>query len=377
MTPETIAPRTNMERELVRMWEQVLQRAPIGIQEDFFELGGTSVQAARIFAKIEEVFHKRLPLSVIISASTIEQLAAALLPGNSREWNAYAVPIQSGGERPILFCLGGAILWRPVSEHLGPDQPVFNIGLKPGVAERMKDRNRMERLARLMVSAVCEKQPQGLYYLAGYCQDAPFAVEIARQLTMYGHEIGLLVLIEPINPRENVRTRSATWLRRLIFRVDFRFGELRRLETGEFPGYARTRWKGLKTVVRSIHWCNYARFQVLKRQSSSPDLEQILFVAASSYKAKPLGCPTVIFRCKDWPVQSAGDPHFGWREFLTGCSETHEVPGDHEGIFREPNVKVFAEKLRACFQNSRLKERATKLREIEGHVAIIDPLLQL
>ena len=60
---EIIPPRTNLERELVRIWEQVLQRARIGIQENFFDLGGTSVQAAAIFAKIEETFHKRMPLS--------------------------------------------------------------------------------------------------------------------------------------------------------------------------------------------------------------------------------------------------------------------------------------------------------------------------
>ena len=53
---------------------------------------------------------------------------------------------------------------------------------------------------------------------------------------------------------------------------------------------------------------------------------------------------------------SGGDPYFGWREFLTGRVETHEIPGDHEVIFREPNVCVFAEKLRACLQTARQPE---------------------
>jgi hypothetical protein len=70
-----------LEKELVRIWEQVLRGAPIGIREELFEMGGTSVQTARIFAEIKEVFHKRLPLSVIVSASAIEQLAETLLPG--------------------------------------------------------------------------------------------------------------------------------------------------------------------------------------------------------------------------------------------------------------------------------------------------------
>jgi len=53
---------------------------------------------------------------------------------------------------------------------------------------------------------------------------------------------------------------------------------------------------------------------------------------------------------------SGGDPYFGWRELLGGPTETHELPGDHEGIFREPNVRILAEKLRVCLQNAQGSE---------------------
>lgn len=350
---ETTPPRTNLERELVRIWEQVLERAPIGIREDFFDLGGTSVQAVRIFARIEELVHHRLPLSLILGAPTIEQLALSLLPGKSRDRKAYVVPIQSGGEKPVFFCVGEGVLWRPLSEHLGPDQPVLNVGLEPGAIDQMKAPNPMEKLARHMVSAICEKQPLGPYYLGGFCCEAVFAYEVARQLTMYGHEVGLLVLVEPFTPSENAIARFATSLKRVIFRTGFRFRELYRLGIGEFPQYALSRWNGLKTMWTDALWRKSARFQVLKRQSSSPDLGQIVFVAASSYKPKPLGCPTVIVHCKDWPMLSAGDPYFGWRKFLTGPTETIEVPGDHIGLFRDPGVGVLAEKLRVCLQNTK------------------------
>ena len=102
---ETTPPRTKLERELTRIWQEVLQRAPIGIQEKFFDLGGTSVQAARMFAMIDETFHKRMPLSRILGAPTIEQLAASLDPSNSRDQKAFVVPIQPEGEKPALFCL--------------------------------------------------------------------------------------------------------------------------------------------------------------------------------------------------------------------------------------------------------------------------------
>jgi thioesterase domain-containing protein len=353
---ETTPPRTNLEKELVRIWEQVLQRAPIGIRENFFDLGGTSVQALRVFARIEELVHQRLPLSLILGAPTIEQLALSLLPGKSRDRKAYVVPLQSEGEKPNFFCLGGGMIWRAVSEHLGSNQPVFNVGLESGAIGQIKASNSLETLARHAVSALCEKQPQGPYFLGGFCCDGVFAYEVARQLTMYGHEVGLLVLVEPFAPNEGLIARSSTWLRRMIFRVGFRFRELRQLEFGDFPHYVRDRWTGLRRMMTDALSHGAARYHVLKNQSSSLDWDKIVFVAASSYKPKPLRCPTIIFHCKDWPMLSAGDPYFGWRNLLTGPCETYEVPGDHMGVFRNTSAGVLAEKLRVCLQNTKKVE---------------------
>ena len=254
----------------------------------------------------------------------------------------------------MFFCIGGGVLWRPLSEHLGSDQPVLHVGLDPEAVDQiMRGPEPLEKLARHMVSALCEKQPEGPYYLGGFCSDAVFAYEVARQLTMYGHEVGLLVLVEPLPPIESAICRFAKALNRMIFRAGFRLRELCSLGISELSQYAGSRWKGLKQILKEAVWRISVRSQVLKQQSSGADLFQIVFVAASSYKPKPLGCPTVIFHCKDWPMLSAGDPYFGWRKFLTGRTETFETPGDHIGMLSEPRVGVLAEKLQACLENTR------------------------
>ncbi len=351
--PDTIPARTNLERELVRIWEQVLGRAPIGIQDDFFDLGGSSVQAANIFARIEESFQRRLPVSVILGAPTIEQLGAALLPGKSWDQKAYVVPIQTKGQKPALYCVGGGAAWRTVSEHLGPGQPVFSIGLEPEAIEHIKDAYPMEALARHMVSALCRKQPKGPYYLCGYCQDGIFAYEVARQLAFYGHEVGLLALIEARNPSPHFRVRTVNGLRRNAIRLGFQFHQLYQLfRTGEFPRYLRARRGELKRFLLRMSSGVSPRFQFRARQSGRIDLQEFLYLQASFSKLKPLSCPTAIFRCADWPILSAGDPYFGWRELLNGPSEIHEVPGIHDEVFHEPNVRVLAEKLRNCLRNA-------------------------
>jgi thioesterase domain-containing protein/acyl carrier protein len=354
---ETTPPRTNLERELVLIWEQVLQRAPIGVNEDFFDLGGTSVQAARIFSRIEEVFQKRLPLSVIISAPTVEQLAAFLLPGQPRDGQAYVVPIQPEGEKPVLFCVAGGIEWRIVSGYLGPDQPIFSVELDPSAVEQMKGPNALEKLARYMVSALCAKQPQGPYYVCGYCREGIFAYEVARQLTLYGHEVGLLALIDARNPSPQLRVRMMNGVRRNAIRLAFQVDQLYRLiRAGGMPQYVRAQRARLRRFLLRMSSSVAPGFQLRARQSGRLNSDEYLYVEANVFKPKPLACPTAIFRSAEWPIMSGGDPYIGWREFLTGRIETHEIPGDHEVIFREPNVQVFAEKLKACLENTKAKE---------------------
>ncbi len=275
------------------------------------------------------------------------------LPAPSGGRLAYAVAVQKRGKEPPFFWVGPSARGHSLSSQLGPNQPFFSTGFEPQIVDQLKAPYRMEELAEHLVVALREKHPHGPYRLGGFCVGAVVAYEVARQLTMQGQEVGQLVLLEPLNPLRSTRARLATGLRRMIIRVGFRLGELRRLGIGELPIYTRSRWKGVKCLLTDMALRISARSRFQTRQLCSTDLEKILFLAANSYEPKPLACPTVVFRCKDWPMLAAGDPYFGWRELLTGRSETHEVPGDHAGIFREPNVKVLAEKLRACLRNAR------------------------
>ena len=350
---EFVAPRTETEKKLAAIWMELLKVERIGIHDDFFDLGGDSLLAIKVMLQIREVFGVVLSMHTFCPSATIAGLAKAL-EGRQESGDrlAYAVDVQHDGKEPPFCWIGGGARAGSLSNKLGPNQPFIGIGFEPQIVEQLKAPYRMEEIAEHLVLALREKQPQGPYRLGGFCLGAVVAYEVARQLTMQGQEVGLLVLFEPMNPVQSVRVRFATGVRRMIIRVGFRFNEMRRMGIGEFPVYVRSRLKGLKWLLTDMFWGISARSKFLNRQLHSPDLEKILFFAASSYMPKPLACPTVIFGCKDWPILSAGDPYFGWSELLTGLSETHEIPGDHSGIFHEPNVKVLAEKLRACLQNA-------------------------
>jgi amino acid adenylation domain-containing protein len=364
---EFVLPRTQAEKKLVAIWMELLEVERIGIYDDLFELGAHSLLAIRALSKIEEVFEVRLSMRTLFPTATIARLAEALeSPAESTDRLAYAMAAQVSGKEPSFHWIGTGAQVNSLASQLGPNQPLFGVGFEPQIVDRIKAPYRLEEIAKHLVLAIREKQPQGPYRLGGFCMGAVLAYEVARQLTMHGQDVALLVLFEPLNPLQSASIRFATSLRRMSIRIGYRFGELRRLRIGEFPVYARSRWNGLKSLSTDMVWRISARSQILQRQVCSPDLEKILFIASSSYEPKPLGNPTAIFRCKDWPMLSAGDPYFGWREFLTGRSETHEIPGDHSDMFSGPNLNALAEKLRICLQNARRADMPSETMIVHG-----------
>src|SRR4029077_17345598 len=94
-----VGPRDSIESRLVKLWEEVLDKRPVGVDHDFFELGATSLLAARLFAQIEKDFKLRIPLVTLVQAPTIKELAKVIhLPGSPDAWHSL-VTINPGGDR--------------------------------------------------------------------------------------------------------------------------------------------------------------------------------------------------------------------------------------------------------------------------------------
>jgi pyochelin synthetase len=343
-----VRPQTETEKALALIWTKLLKVDDIGIKDDFFRLGGHSLLAIRLLAKIEEAFGRRLPIAALLQTPTIERLAAVLSAEDTDQRLAYAIPIQPAGEEPPFFCVGAGPLVRPLCDALGNSRPFYSIGLKPAAVERFPQPYRAEEVGKHLAAVMREAQPNGPYYLGGFCADGIFAYETARQLTLDGCEVGLLVLFETSNPNPPRKTCLATGLKRLAIRLGYRVSQISRVKLRELPGYVRGRAEEVKSFLQRLAW-NFSRINGSREpQASELNLERLLYIAATSYKPQPITCSTSLFRGKDWPIASAGDPYLGWREMLLGPTETHEVPGDHSGIFAETNVEVMARLLKAC-----------------------------
>ncbi|MEW6406571.1 MAG: alpha/beta fold hydrolase, partial [Chloroflexota bacterium] len=196
---EVLAPRDEMERQLIQIWEQVLGIHPIGIRDNFFDLGGSSWLAVRLFAEIESVMGVPLPLSMLVQAGTVEELAETLRRQREPAPWSPLVAIQSHGTKRPFFCVHGAgghiLLFEKVARHLGADQPFFAFQAR-GIEEGQQPFTHIEDMAAYYVKALREAQPDGPYLLGGYSMGGMVAFEMAQQLQAQDQKVAMLAIID-------------------------------------------------------------------------------------------------------------------------------------------------------------------------------------
>lgn len=347
-----VPPRTDVELRLARIWEELLDLRPIGIGDDFFIMGGDSLSAVSLLAAIEREFGKVLKIQDLLAGPTIEQLANVIAQQEGDTRIAYAVPIQPHGSGPAFFCVGAGLLLRPLSEALGQRRPFYAVGLEPAGLTHLSPPYTVEGIAGHLVSAILERQPSGPYYLGGFCQNGLFAYEIAAQLKARGLTVGLLALIETVNPRPMSGHRLAKGLKRLGLKIGRRMNAMSRSRPEPLANHARNYVEELVELARRTFWRVAGQRDLRKKKFKSSVVQRVLYVAASCYKPAPLDCPAILFRASDWPIAAAGDEYLGWREFLKGRIATCEVRGDHFGILSSENVEIVAQRLQECIRSA-------------------------
>lgn len=198
------APRGELERRVVDAFERVLAVGSVAAEDDFFALGGHSLLAVSLFEELEKIAGRRLPLALIFEASTPRALAAALeAPAVGESSWANLVALKPTGTRPPLFAVaagdGNIVGFGPLARNLPPDQPFY--ALQPtGLDGRRPLDTGIEQMAERYLAALRRVQPHGPYLLAGRCNGATVAFEMAQRLRAAGEEVPLLVALDSDPP---------------------------------------------------------------------------------------------------------------------------------------------------------------------------------
>ena len=196
------------EHILTDIWQELLGHSKITIDDNFFTLGGHSLVALRLFSRIDNIFGKRLPLAMLLSYPTIRQLAALLVNNElSPSWSSL-VKIRAEGEKHPFFCIhseGGNVLdYFKLSSYMDKDRPFYGIQAR-GLDGKNILSPTIEEMALHYISQIKMVQPQGPYFIGGYCLGGVVAFEMARQMEAVGDHIAFLAMISAYRPNANWR----------------------------------------------------------------------------------------------------------------------------------------------------------------------------
>ena len=193
------APRDDTERLLCRIWAETLGVSRVGLDDNFFDVGGHSLLGAKLSVRLSEEFGQTLPLATLLKAPTVRALAEYLRSSAPLDGCVSLVAITRGSTRPLVFAvggIGGSVLgFVDLARALGPEQGFYalqSVGLD-GTREPIES---IEAMAQLYVSEMRSVQPRGPYALIGACFGATVAHEMARRLAESGEDVALLGLLD-------------------------------------------------------------------------------------------------------------------------------------------------------------------------------------
>jgi thioesterase domain-containing protein/acyl carrier protein len=347
-------PRNTLELRLLRIWEEVLNVKLIGVNDNFFDLGGHSLIAVRLFAEIEKNFGKKLPLALLFQAPTIEELATYL---SQEEWVpswSSLVAIQPSGFKPPFFCVhahGGNVLnFRDLARCLGTDQPFYGLQAL-GLDGQQPRHSQIEEMASHYLSEIKTVQPHGPYFLGGYCFGGKVAFEMAHQLRAQGQEVSLLALIDAYAP--GYRT-SLPWGQRRVAQFRFHWRNLEKLEMKDKLSYINEKMSIAGTRLGRFMRRLAAKGLTfgLSRPSVLNDVRKIRpSMRPYSPKVYP-GRITVFAPTESHSAYFRFESHLGWDRLAGEGLDIHEIPGKVASIIEDPYVKNLAQQLQACIERA-------------------------
>jgi len=196
------------EAVIARIWSDTFGISGIGIDDDFFDLGGDSSIAVTITSKIAEAFGHRIKAGALVQASTVRQISELLTDKFRPSYPSHIVPLRSDGNRPPLFIVHGlAGFLFPSAAFLSgfhADQPVYSFQV-PGYDGQQEPLDTVEDIADEYLRCMKLVSPDGPWNIAGFCNGSWIAFEMASKLRAEGKRPSSLTIIDPDVQRGRMR----------------------------------------------------------------------------------------------------------------------------------------------------------------------------
>jgi len=347
---------------LTQIWENLLNVRPIGVTDNFFEIGGHSLLALRLLVEIEQGLGRKMPLMALFEGPTIEHLAAVAW---SQERKRPQIVSLWSAEHPLKLFLvhtgGGTVLnYIPLVRHLAAEVPVYGIQ-----ANGLDGKNDPHRYIPQMATDYVEKlrriQPLGPYLLGGHSLGGIIAFEMARQLHESGQRVALLAMFDSIlsgSPEDELlQSEPGDTEARILADAAAKIARF----TGKdinLP-YQELRSLSIEAQIARV-------LDVLRQSDALPigeegaelvrnlvKVSKAHLEARRAYQPGISPVPITLFRARDVrsmdPASPGGDSvnaqSLGWSAASEVPVRILRVPGDHVTMMSEPNVRSLAQSL--------------------------------
>ena len=338
-------------RTVKRHFCDVLGLDAVGDEDSFFDLGGHSLLALELVVRLEEAVGQRITVATLYDRPTAAGVAAVLRQsGVPDKQYQFLVPVQPEGELPPIFgihVLGrNAKFYRPLAERLGPNQPIWGLGLAGGFADTSATTD-IREVSRLYVDELERCAPTGPVVLAAVSVGSVAAVEVARLLMSRGRHVPLLVLFDAAGPAASrfAISRSA----RVRIHLDLFLRSPR--------SYIGDRLSNQREVLG--RHLEVAEMQVRKRLGLAlPDRIRIRsFVednieSAVGLDLAPFPGRITVFKADDPFTDHLVDRAMGWADVALGGVDVVRLSGGHLSMLEEPFVGQLAEEFVTAIERS-------------------------
>jgi thioesterase domain-containing protein len=371
-------PRTPVEAEIASIFAAVLGLRKVGIHDNFFEIGGHSLLAVQVFSRISEVFPNATPLlATLLQRPTAAQLAAAI--GRDGVLVDILIKLRDGApDRLPFFCVPGAggnvLSMRPLAMAFPPDLPFYCLQARG--LDGSEPFHSVEKTAECYVREIRAVQPTGPYFLGGGCYGGLVAFEMARQLQQQGEQVALVALMDTTNYAAGRLLPKHRFLydhaRFISSRIADHAAQLKAMRGPDARGHLAN---GVRLVSRRIR--NLLAETVGLRPNSFPDFvppdelgdsqssELITILnrvrnasieAARKFVPQPYCGRLIVFRASCTVDEIHHDETLGWQRMAREGVECFTITGDHNSMFREPQVRELAEILAAKIKAEQVEQ---------------------
>ncbi len=358
-----------IEQTLAGFWRELLGVKRVGRRESFFDLGGHSLIAVRLFARIQKEFRVEFPISMLFESPTIASCAetirralklddrappTAAHSNGARATHLVAMHPGVGGDRTPFFLVAGmfgnVLNLRHLAHLVGQERRFYGLQAL-GLYGAQRPHETFEEMGRDYLVEMRRVQPSGPYLIGGFSGGGITAYEIALQLLRDGEEVALLAMLDSSPPHPPIL--SATERARIVWQ------RIRRGGPAALTEWARSRLAWELGRIQKLGLAEVAHEQ--PSEFRSEEIGAAFRRALDRYVVRPYPGVVTLFRprLEITQVLGTGRAINARREFLfhdngwgthVGRVDVFEVPGDHDSMVLEPNVRVLAGKLQKCIR---------------------------